>query len=155
MTPKPVQRPEPVGHDASEAGFTLIEALIATLMLAVGLSAVINLFVVAGSSNHAANHGTAATTAATETMERLKSTPFTNLVPGGDLASDAAGFFRRDTLPGVGQILTRWQVVQVDGQTLFLRVRSESEAALAGPRTRSEFTSFRVCTATASGCPNP
>jgi hypothetical protein len=90
-------------------------------------------------------------------MERLKSMPFTALTAGGAVETDAGEplWSRNDTVPGVGLIHTRWQVVSIDGQTLFVRVRSESQGPLAGPRTRSEFTTFRSCTATAAGCPTP
>jgi Tfp pilus assembly protein PilV len=140
---------------ASEAGFTLVEALVAVVVLVFGLIAVTNLFLVAGSSNFVASQGTAATTAATETMEALKATPFTALAVGGDVNADTGAFFRLDDVRGVGQINTRWQVTQLDGQTYFIRVRSESTAALTGARTRAEFTTFRSCTATSTGCPNP
>ena len=156
MLEQPIHEPQPPAlPNRSEAGFTLVEALIATMVLMVGLAAVINLFVVAGSSNHAANQGTAATTAAIETMERLKSMQFTTLAAGGSVTADNAGFFRDDTVPGVGLIQTRWQIAAIDGQTFFIRVRSESRAPLAGPRTRSEFTTFRSCTAISAGCPDP
>jgi type II secretory pathway pseudopilin PulG len=67
-------------HEArSEAGFTLIEALVSMVILSFGLIAVTNLFLVGGTSNKAANHGTAATAEAVEVMERLKAIPFMTL----------------------------------------------------------------------------
>ena len=71
---------------SSEAGFTLAEALVAILILVVGLMAVTNLMV-------------------------------------------------------------------VGAQTRFIRVRSEPIGGLAGAKARAEFTTFRSCTAVASGCP--
>ena len=44
---------------AGEAGFTLIEALVAMVVLTFGLMAVTNLMLVAASSNTVANQGTA------------------------------------------------------------------------------------------------
>ena len=55
----------------------------------------------------------------------------------------------------MGEIQTFWEIIGIDGQTLFIRVRSQSTAALAGARSRAEFTTFRSCTSTAIGCPNP
>lgn len=164
-----------------EAGFTLIEALIAIIVLAFGLMAVTNLLVVAAASNTVGNHSTATTTAASETMERLKSRSFLTLTPGGDVDAEDMGIdpdcdetatippappnpnecvvsgnynsFR--DIPGVGRIRTFWEIRQIDGQTLFIRVRSQSTAALAGARSRAEFTTFRACTATQIGCPTP
>ena len=165
----------------TEAGFTLIESLIAIVILAIGLIAVTNLLVVAAASNTVGNHSTAATTAASETMERLKSRTFLSLTPGGDVDAGTEGsisacdetptippatpnttecvvpgnFNARRTIPGIGEIRTFWEIRQVDGQVLFIKVRSQSTGVLAGARSRAEFTTFRSCTATAIGCPNP
>ena len=57
-------------------------------------------------------------------------------------------------VPGVGRIKTRWQIVRPGAggpDTLFIVVRSQSTAKLAGIRSRSEFTTFRTCTV--AGCP--
>lgn len=146
-----------IDPQASQAGFTLIEALVAIVILIFGLVAVTNLFVVAASSNTVGNHGTASATAASETLEDLKAEPFRSalLAPGGSLAANVPNYFREDDISGVGIIRSRWQVTQVDGQTLFIRVRSESTSPLAGRRARAEFTTFRSCTAVAAGCPTP
>ena len=69
---------EPVA--GREAGFTLIEALIAILILIFGLAAVVNLFVVAGSANQVGRHMTASAAQAAEVMETLKAIPFNNLI---------------------------------------------------------------------------
>src|SRR5262245_50077908 len=89
------------GARQGEAGFTLIETLVAIVILVFGLMAVSNLLLVAASSNTVANQGTAAATAASETLEALKQIPFTQLVDGGDLNSDVPSFFRQDRLSGV------------------------------------------------------
>ena len=167
--------PEPTQARTSESGFTLVEALVAIIVLAFGLMAVTNLLVVAAASNTVGNHSTAATTAASETMERLKSRTFLSLTPGGDVDAGTQGsisgcdetanpatdcvasgnYNARRTFPGVGVIQTLWEIRQVDGQVLFIKVRSQSTAPLAGARSRAEFTTFRSCTATAIGCPTP
>lgn len=165
----------------SESGFTLIEALIAIVVLVVGIVAIVNLFVVASTSNAVGNHSTAATGQATETLERLKSIPFLDLTAAmtgtteGDLDADAGSVtdcveepppatfvscvfpgnynLARD-VPGVGRIKTRWQIVRPGAggpDTLYIVVRSQSEATLAGIRSRSEYTTFRTCTV--AGCP--
>jgi type IV pilus assembly protein PilV len=167
----------------SEAGFTLVEALIAILLLVVGLMAISNLFIVAGSSNQTGSHSTAATTQATEAMERLAAIPFNQLTAGGgtsaaNLDTDqgsisactepaqdcviAGNFNMRRWVAGVGSIKTRWQVINPGAAgvpTIFIRVRSESEAPIVGgPRTRAEMTMFRSCTVRVGqpgGCPAP
>lgn len=163
----------------NESGFTLVEALVAMVVLAVGLVAVANLLVVGAASNTIGNHSTNTTTIATETLERLRDIPFATgnppvpqlqVSPPGtiDLPLDAStcvddttatncvrpnNFQAVKNVRGVGQVHTTWEIVQIDGQTLFIRVRSESTAALARRRSRAEFTTIRSCTATSLGCP--
>jgi type II secretory pathway pseudopilin PulG len=170
-----------VAPRSGERGFTLVEALIAIVVLIVGIVAIVNLFVVASTSNAVANHSTAATGQGTETMERLKSIPFLDITAAmtgateGDLDNDAGTLINcvepdppapqvncvipgnynlaRD-IPGVGRIKTRWQIIRPGAggpDTLFITVRSQSTATLAGIRSRSEYTTFRTCTV--SGCP--
>src|SRR5689334_19707414 len=74
-----------------EAGFTLIEALIATFVLMVGLAGVARLYAVAGVSNSVGNISTATAAQATDVLEQLKAIPFTSLAPGGSLTADQPG----------------------------------------------------------------
>jgi type II secretory pathway pseudopilin PulG len=144
-------RPTPV----REAGFTLVEALVAIVILVFGLIAVTNLLVVAASSNSVANQSTAATAAAAQTMEQLRAVAFNTLVVGGDVNTDAVGFVRDDAIAGVGVIHTRWQiqnVAPVNARALFISVRSEGTGALSRARSRAEFTTIRTCTNIALGC---
>jgi prepilin-type N-terminal cleavage/methylation domain-containing protein len=159
---------------ANESGFTLIEALIAIVVLAVGLIAVTNLLVVGAASNTIGNHTTNTTNIASMTLERLRNIPFQQLTmsPAGtiDLPLDSStcsdtvpppvpdcvrpgNFQLVKQVPGVGQVHTTWEIVPIDGQTIFIRVRAESTAALARRRARAEFTTIRSCTSQLLGCP--
>jgi type II secretory pathway pseudopilin PulG len=139
-----------------EAGFTLVEALCAILILVFGLMAVTNLLLVASTSNTTANQSTAATALASQQLEALKAIPFTDpgtanpnaaLAAGGDLDVDQPGFFNPPAdLAGVGQVQVRWLIVDIDPQTKFIAVRAEGTGALVGARSRAEFTVFRSCT---------
>jgi len=137
----------------SQAGFTLVEALIAIVVLAFGLIAVSNLLVVATGSNGIANNATASSTLATRQLEQLKAVPFLNLVPGGSVTADVGAYFRNDVLPGVGTIHTRWQITVIDNDTYAITVRSEGLTKLARSIARSEFTTVRSCSSSAIGCP--
>jgi Tfp pilus assembly protein PilV len=163
-----MNHPSIPGRDR-EAGFTLIEALVAMVILMFGVAAVANLMVVAGSSNTVANHATATTAAATRQMELLKSVPYTTLVnqPGGDVNNDltlpvpicaanwapnvwdcntpiAAG---TTEYQGVGQVHLRWSVTSMAPaaqNTFFIQVAAESTAPAIGRRSRAYFTSIRT-----------
>jgi Tfp pilus assembly protein PilV len=139
-----------------EAGFTLVEALVAIVILVFGLIAITNLMLVAASSNSVANQATAAATIAAQRLEQFKALPFGDpgLAAGGDVTTDVTGFVSNpdDLVPGVGVIHTRWQIVTVDPQVLFIRIRSEGTGKLSVGRSRAEFTTFRACTSTATGC---
>ena len=146
----------------AEAGFTLVEALVAIVVLIFGLMAVTNLLLVAASSNTVANQGTAAVTAATSAMDFLRVTSFDTL----DAAGVGTAFDATDggkdcadptlvpvdghcttTTTGVGTVHVHWYItLMADPRLIFIRVRSEGTGALAAARSRAEFTTFRSCT---------
>jgi type II secretory pathway pseudopilin PulG len=149
----------------SEAGFTLVEALSAIVILAFGLMAITNLLLVAASSNTVANQSSAATAVASQAMDTLEAAPWNNLVVGGDINNDVgapvncagvipAGTYNCNSdISGVGMVHTRWQIsIPGDVRMMFIQVRSEGTGALARARSRAEFTSFRACTGPAP-CP--
>jgi type II secretory pathway pseudopilin PulG len=65
--------------NAAEAGFTLVEAITAFLILIIGLQAIVNLFLVASTSTQVAKQTTATTAQAAEVMEVLKAVPYREL----------------------------------------------------------------------------
>jgi len=139
-----------------EAGFTLVEALFSIVILVFGLLAITNLMLVGASSNSVANQSSATTALASQQLEQLKAVPFNSLAVGGSLTADSNGDFRDDIIDGVGPIHTRWKISKpnANNQTLFIQVRSEPTGGLLKVRARSEFSTFRTCTAVALGCPS-
>ena len=145
----------------AEAGFTLIEVLIAIVVLVFGLIAVTNLFLVAGSSNAVANQATAASDVAAQILENLKAQSWNSgqLNSGaagttaGSLTTNTTGYFRSDQIPGVGTIESRWTVFNIDDRTKFIRVRSQGNGVLSRGRSAAEFTTYRTCTTPILGCP--
>jgi type II secretory pathway pseudopilin PulG len=151
-----------------EEGFTLVESLVAIVVLVFGLIAVTNLMIVAASSNTVANQGTAAATSASERMEILRNMQFNTLLAGvgGSLTANVgptgpcspagaiaiplppATYNCTDDIPGVGTVVTRWQINAVagTGRLAFIQVRSEGTGALSQRRSRAEFTTLRSCT---------
>jgi Prokaryotic N-terminal methylation motif len=157
-------------RDRGESGFTLVEALVAIVVLIFGLMAVTNLMLVAASSNSVGNQGTAAVTTASRVMDMLKTTSFDSLVPtGADWETTPGGGPEcgvfglsisdkhcTDNIPGVGTVHAHWWVTAtLDPRLVHIRVRAEGLGALAGARSRAEFTTFRACTNIEAGCPDP
>jgi len=140
-----------------EAGFTILEAIIATMILIFGLAAIFNLMIVAVSQNSLANRASGATTLASHEMEILRSTAYATLVdsPTGvdTLDVQTAGFWRIDNVEGVAQYETRWSVQTLaDPNLRYLRVRTEPKGFM-GRTARTELTTIRSCTlGTAAGC---
>jgi hypothetical protein len=164
MTEKSMHEPTP---RTSESGFTLVEALVAIIVLVFGLIAVTNLLLVAAASNTVANQGSAATMASSERIDLLRNLPFSTLVlnlggnindttlpgtacvPAGGLPPPMPPVWSCfNDVPGVGRIITRWQVSAVGGtgRMLFIQVRSEGTGALAQARSRADFSVVRACT---------
>jgi type II secretory pathway pseudopilin PulG len=160
----------------TEAGFTLVEALVAIVVLVFGLMAVTNLLLVAASSNTVANQGTAAVTTATQVLDFLKATTFDTLDNDTGGATGGTAFDATDggkdcndvtlvpadwhctvATPGVGTVHAHWYITSMaDARLLYIRVRAEGTGALAAARSRAEFTTFRACTNSdplTGGCP--
>jgi prepilin-type N-terminal cleavage/methylation domain-containing protein len=155
------------GRHRHQQGFTLIEAMIAMVILIFGLAAVANLMVVAGTSNTVANHSTAAALVASQQMEALKAQRYDTLVTGGSIVADAGvtgqcGVTLVTTtyncttrssganaeFLGVGTMHVRWQIfpaVAVGSTTTrFIQVAAESMAPAVGRRSRVVLTTFRT-----------
>ncbi len=139
-----------------EAGFTLAEALIATLILMFGLASIFNLMIVATTSNNVANRASAATLIAAEQLETLRSTPYNQLVNSAvdTLATQTPGFFVITEVEGVGQFETRWLIQDLTNANLkFVQVRTDPQG-FRGRQARAELTTIRSCTlGAAAGCP--
>ena len=151
----------------SESGFTLVETLVAIVVLVFGLMAVTNLLLVAATSNTVANQSSAATASASQVMDVLRSTAWANVTPGGSLTADTtspspdcraltsplAAYNCDDFIQGVGTIKTRWQITAGTGtvRMVMITVASEGMGAMAGARSRATFTTYRTCTQSAPG----
>jgi len=117
----------------SQEGFSLIEVMIAIVILTVGLLSLAQMMVVATNANALAGRMTASAALAKQQLELLKAAPFyTNpanpsigsmnalLAEGGDLDSNDAGYFQlynadgQPVDPGTGALfVVRWQITLI------------------------------------------
>ena len=126
----------------SQSGFSLVEVLVALVLLAFGLLAVAPLFVFATRETAAsADYGTAGALAVRR-MEMLRTVDFNSLTAGGSLTSNATGFF--DT--GDSRSTVRWTVennaTPVTIKTVVVRAISMRQPE--GPAKVVELTYRRV-----------
>jgi prepilin-type N-terminal cleavage/methylation domain-containing protein len=113
---------------ANDAGFSLIEVMVAIVILTVGLLALAQMMVLATNSNNLSGRMTSCSGLAKEQLERLKSTPFYSVPanrtrhplfnPGGDINNTVNGFsqlYDPDGVPTAGGALfeVRWQITDV------------------------------------------
>jgi type II secretory pathway pseudopilin PulG len=144
----------------AERGFTLIETLIAMIVLIVGLVAVSHLILMATSSNAIANRTTVATSLASLQMERLMTTPFNSLteggaVEGGDPGASGDYALVEEVGGSAGVYFTRWAITDMGDGLVCIRVRTQARGAFSD-LTRAELTTFRSLNAQpeASGSPS-
>ncbi len=126
----------------SAAGFTLVEFLVALTLMAIGLLAVVPMFVQAMASNATSGDFGRVGALAVGRMEQLRSTPFNTLSVGGSLTTDATGYF----VYPEPEIVVRWQIVDNGGTvagTKITTVRAIALSNLTGPRREATLSTIR------------
>lgn len=96
-----------------EHGFTLVELMIALVVMVVGIIAVMQVFLLARRTNATAEDIALATTAVSDRFERLRLLDVDTdpaVQPGGDLDNDVAGYSDTYSTPGGLTLRVRWRV---------------------------------------------
>jgi prepilin-type N-terminal cleavage/methylation domain-containing protein len=95
------------GSGRQHAGFSLIELLIASFVLAIGVLSVATMIGTSIARNTSSKNDTLAMAAAEQVMEQLKATPFDTLTPGGStLQSDRRLLFENPSTGAAYSIVT-------------------------------------------------
>ena len=125
-----------------EAGMTLVEVLVALVLLSFGVLGVAPIFVVALTSNAASADFGWTGAYAVERAEQLRAQSYNSLTVGGSLTSDSAGYF---DYPEPG-IVVRWQVTDngsVVSGTKVVTVRALALRAMQGPSREITLSTIR------------
>lgn len=156
----------PIRKQAKDQGFSLIEVMVAIMILTVGLLSLAQMMVVATSSNTLSGRMTSCSSLAKEQMERLKAAPFYStpqsnkarnpvLASGGDVDNTTGGFSQFYDPDGVavnggGLFEVRWQIDDVASPLPLEMVRIQVRCLPAGGATDqfavigdARFTTFR------------
>ena len=102
-----------VGMVRSDNGTSLLEVLLALVLIAMGALSVAPMFVSSAGANASGADISSLTSMATAHMESLRATAFHDLIPGGSLTSDIAGY-ADTTDPDAVQ---RWEIIDGGGPT--------------------------------------
>ena len=125
----PSRRPAP-----SEAGFTLVESLVAMFVTTLILLTIAELMITGLYVHRSAADMTQTTALSSERLEQLRNSQYDLLLPGGSIAVNAAGFSENLDVngDGVDDYTRRWEVLDL-GDRKEIRVRTISLLTTLGP----------------------
>lgn len=126
-------RNEPASGPAN-AGFTLVELLIAMFLMTIIALALAQMVGVSVATNRASTDYVEATYAATDKMEELRDIDYVTLAAGGSLDADIGGFSDILDIDGDGNndYTRRWLVTDL-GDSKRISVRVIAQLAVFGP----------------------
>lgn len=122
------------GAGGTSAGFSLIEALVATFILTLVALSLAQLIGIGMLSNKTALDLTQATSLSGAKLEQLRNGDYFSLVAGGSLATSTVGYFDQVDADGDGtnDYVRRWSITDQPGGKL-VQVQVTSNTAAIGP----------------------
>lgn len=123
------------------AGLTLVEVLVALFLIAIGLLAVAPMFMHAMQGNAAGGDFGSVGALALDRMELLRGERYLDLVAGGSLSSNQAGYFDNSN----SGFIVRWEIIDnnTPAGTKIINVRAIATRQAPGPRREVTLTSLR------------
>ncbi len=135
----------PGGEATIEAGFSLVEVLVALFMAALVFLMMAQMLGVGVEASRAASDTTKAGALAGDRMEELTRSAYVDLVTGGDVNANVGGFFETlDTdADGVDDYVRRWEVVDL-GTEMRIRVRVIALLDVIGPPKEATYVTLKA-----------
>ncbi len=133
------------GKARLEAGFSLIEVLVAVFMAGLVFLMMAQLLGVGVEASRAASDTTKAAALASDRMEELTQSAYEDLVAGGDINADVGGFSEiLDTdADGVDDYVRRWEITDL-GSSMRIRVRVIALLDVIGPPKEATFVTLKA-----------
>ncbi len=128
-----------------EAGFSLIEVLVALFMAGLVFLMMAQLLGVGVEVSRAASDTTKAAALASDRMEELTQSDYDDLVAGGDINADVGGFSENLDLDadGVDDYVRRWEITDL-GSSMRIRVRVIALLDVIGPPKEATFVTLKA-----------
>ncbi len=133
------------GKARIEAGFSLIEVLVALFMAGLVFLMMAQLLGVGVEASRAASDTTKAAALASDRMEELTQPAYDDLVAGGDINADVGGFseFLDTDADGVDDYVRRWEITDL-GSSMRIRVRVIALLDVIGPPKEATFVTLKA-----------
>lgn len=127
----------------NERGFSLLETMLAMLIMLMILLSVAQLFGMSVAVNKAADDITQVTSLASEMVEQLKARGYDGLTAGGSLSTNATGFFDTPSVDAdVNAEFTRRWLLTDNGDHMQIDVRVVAASQLHGATKETTVTSI-------------
>ena len=139
------RRGNPSRDERRQAGFTLLEVLVATGLVGLVALAVAPLMLMAVQTSAVAQESSELTTTGSERMEILRAFPFTDpaLAAGGSLTSSDAGY-SLDPLNGDANRYIRWRITDESASRKRIELVAGIRKSVWGPPREVSLETYRT-----------
>ncbi len=131
--------------DQRDGGFSLVEVLVALFIATLTFLVIAQMVGVGVEAGRAASDMTRAASLAGEVLEELTQSAYVDLVPGGSLTADVAGYSETLDLDndGINDYTRRWEITDL-GTEMRLRVRVFALLDVVGPAKETTFVALKA-----------